>query len=185
MTYFRTRYLGPLRNHSGDIPEHITYKPGNERQRLPDLISFSSGCLSESDYTKLSPRWCLRHGDRGSRRNHLLLPLKVLRQAEENPLCNSTGISQWKHPATIKANQILLALHQLAKNTISANFEIEFHQIYKSLTRTMPTFDRKSEKFELFEDLFQIKLKLHNQLTEDNRNQLFPSSREGRCTVDI
>ena len=31
----------------------------------------------------------------------------------------------------------------------------------------MPTFDGKSEKFELFEDLFQTGLKIHNQLTED------------------
>ena len=28
----------------------------------------------------------------------------------------------------------------------------------------MPTFDGKSEKFELFEDLFQTSLKIHNQL---------------------
>ena len=33
----------------------------------------------------------------------------------------------------------------------------------------MPTFDGKSEKFELFEDLFQKSLKIHNQLTEDDR----------------
>ena len=33
----------------------------------------------------------------------------------------------------------------------------------------MPTFDRKSEKFELFENLFQTRLKIHNQLTEDDR----------------
>ena len=33
----------------------------------------------------------------------------------------------------------------------------------------MPTFDGKSEKFELFEDLFQTSLKIHNQLTEDDR----------------
>ena len=31
----------------------------------------------------------------------------------------------------------------------------------------MPTFDGKSEKFELFEDLFQTSLKNHNQLTEE------------------
>ena len=39
----------------------------------------------------------------------------------------------------------------------------------KSLTTTMPTFDGKSEKFELFEDLFQTSLKNHNQLTEEDR----------------
>ena len=34
----------------------------------------------------------------------------------------------------------------------------------------MPTFDGNSEKFELFEDLFQTSLKIHNQLTKDRFN---------------
>ena len=33
----------------------------------------------------------------------------------------------------------------------------------------MPTFDGKSEKFELLEHFFQTSLKIHNQLTEDDR----------------
>ena len=33
----------------------------------------------------------------------------------------------------------------------------------------MPIFDGKSEKFELFEDLFQASLKIHNQLTEEDK----------------
>ena len=33
----------------------------------------------------------------------------------------------------------------------------------------MPTFDGKSEKLELFEDLFQTSLKIHNQLTEEDK----------------
>ena len=33
----------------------------------------------------------------------------------------------------------------------------------------MPTFDGKSEKFELSEDLFQTSLKIHNQLTADDK----------------
>ena len=33
----------------------------------------------------------------------------------------------------------------------------------------MPTFDGKSEKFELFEDLFQMNIKIHNQLTEEDK----------------
>ena len=70
---------------------------------------------------------------------------------------------------TIKADQILLALQELATNSISANFNnniSRFSKLPKSLTTTMPTFDGKSEKFELFEDLFQTSLKIHNQLTE-------------------
>ena len=75
-------------------------------------------------------------------------------------------------PATIEADEILLALQQLANNNNSANFQNNINKIPKlpkSLTTTMPTFDGKSEKFELFEDLFQTSLKIHNQLTEDDR----------------
>ena len=79
-------------------------------------------------------------------------------------------------PATIKADQILLALQQLANNNNSANFQNNINRISKlpkSLTTTMPTFDEKSEKFELFEDLFQTSLKIHNQLTEDDTIKYF------------
>ena len=72
-------------------------------------------------------------------------------------------------PAKIEADKILLAHQQLATNSNSANFNNNISRISKlpkSLTTTMPTFDGKSEKFELFEDLFQINLKIHNQLTE-------------------
>ena len=104
---------------------------------------------------------------------------------EEIPYC-SFGISSGKQkkarstsqpqfhsentPATIEADQILLALQQLATNSNSANVNNNSNRISKlpkSLTTTMPTFDGKSEKFELFEDLFQTSLKIHNQLTED------------------
>ena len=49
----------------------------------------------------------------------------------------------------------------------------------KSLTTTVPTFDRKSEKFELFEDLFQKNLKFHNQLTEEDKINYFHSLMRG------
>ena len=81
-------------------------------------------------------------------------------------------------PATIEADQILLALQQLATNSNSANFNINISRISKLpkyLTTTMPTFDGKSEKFELFEDLFQTSLKIHNQLTEEDKINYFHS----------
>ena len=43
----------------------------------------------------------------------------------------------------------------------------------------MPTFDGQSEKLELFEDLFQTSLKIHNQLTEDDRIKHFHSLMRG------
>ena len=85
-------------------------------------------------------------------------------------------------PATIEADQILLALQQLANNNNSANFHNNLNRISKlpkSLTTTMPTFDGKTEKFELFEDLFQTSLKIHNQLTEDDRINYFHSLMRG------
>ena len=69
-------------------------------------------------------------------------------------------------PATIEADQILLALQHLANINNCANFHNNVNRISKlpkSLTTTMPTFDWKTEKFELFEDLFQTSLKIYNQ----------------------
>ena len=43
----------------------------------------------------------------------------------------------------------------------------------------MPTFDEKSEKFELFEDLFQTSLKIHNQVTEEDKINYFHSLMRG------
>ena len=43
----------------------------------------------------------------------------------------------------------------------------------------MPTFDEKSEKFELFEDLFQTSLIFHNQLTQENKINYFHSLMRG------
>ena len=81
-------------------------------------------------------------------------------------------------PSTIEADQILLALQQLANNSNSASFHNNINRtskLPKSLTTTMPTFDGKTEKFELFEDLFQTSLKIHNELTEDDRKYYFHS----------
>ena len=85
-------------------------------------------------------------------------------------------------PATIEADQILLTLQQLATNSNSANVNNNSNRISKlpkSLTTTMPTFDGKSEKFELFEDLFQTSLKIHNQLTEEDKINYFHSLMRG------
>ena len=43
----------------------------------------------------------------------------------------------------------------------------------------MPTFDGKSEKFELFEDLLQTSLKIHNQLTQEDKINYFHSLMRG------
>ena len=43
----------------------------------------------------------------------------------------------------------------------------------------MPTFDGKSEKFELFKGLFQINLNIQNQATEVDRIEYFQSVKKG------
>ena len=112
---------------------------------------------------------------------------------EEIPYCSS-GTSSGKEkkarstsqpqfgsgntPPTIEADHILLDLQQVATNCISVNFNSNISRISKlpkSLTTTMPTFDGKSEKFELFEDLFQTSLKIRNQLTEEDKTNYFHS----------
>ena len=114
-------------------------------------------------------------------------PHMVTGVTEEIPSC-SPGISSGKRkkaqstsqpqfrsektPATIEADQILWALQQFATNSISAKYKnnnSRLSRLPKSLTTTRPTFDRKSKMFELFEDLFQLSSKIHNQLTEEDK----------------
>ena len=117
-------------------------------------------------------------------------PHMTMETQEEIPYCStstssgkqkearSTSQPQFRSentPATLEADQILLALQQLATNSNSANFNNNISRISKlpkSLT-TMPTFDGKSEKFELFEDLLQTSLKIHKQLTEEDKINYF------------
>ena len=70
----------------------------------------------------------------------------------------------------------------MATNSNSANFNNNISRISKlpkTLTTTMPTFDGKSEKFELFEDLLQTNLKIHNQVTENDKINYFQSLMRG------
>ena len=81
-------------------------------------------------------------------------------------------------PATLEEDQILLGLRRLAKSGSSANFNnniIRISKLPKSLTTTMLIFDEKSEKFKSLEDLFQMILENHNQLTEKDRIHYFHS----------
>ena len=67
-------------------------------------------------------------------------------------------------------------------NSNSARFNNNINKNTKlpeSLKTTLPTFDGKSEKFELFEDLFQTNLKIHNHLTEGDKINYFHSLMRG------
>ena len=74
-------------------------------------------------------------------------------------------------PATVEADQLLLAFNNWRRTAISI--------LPKSLTTTMPTFDGESEKIELFEDLFHTSLKIHNQVTEEDKINYFHSLMRG------
>ena len=94
-------------------------------------------------------------------------PLGLHRETKRRRAVRQPQLRSENTPATIEADQILLALQQLATN--SANFNNNINRISKlpnTLTTTMPTVDGKSDKFELFEGLLQISLKTQNQLTE-------------------
>ena len=117
---------------------------------------------------------------------------KVTRTQEDIPYCSS-GSSSAKQkkasstsqpqfrckntPKINEADQILLALQQVATNSNSANFNNNINRISKmpkSLTTTI-SFDGKSDRFELFQDLLQTSLKFHNQLTEEDTTNFFYS----------
>ena len=101
---------------------------------------------------------------------------------KKNRSTNQPQFRSENTPVTIEADQNFLALQHLANNNISANFRSNINRISKlpkSLTTTMPTFHGKSEKFELFEDLFQTSLKIHNLLTENDRINYFHSLMSG------
>ena len=104
------------------------------------------------------------HGDSSSRRDSLLLLWNFLRKTKKAHSTSQPQFPSENTPATIEADQILLALQQLASNNNSTNFinnNNRTSKLPKSLTTTMPTFDGKSDKFELFEDLFRTSLKIH------------------------
>ena len=69
-----------------------------------------------------------------------------------------------------KLLESLYATHKQAPN---------LPRLPKALATTMPTFDGKTEKFELFEDLFQTSLKVHPQITEQEKIHYFHSLLRG------
>ena len=122
---------------------------------------------------------------------------------EEIPYCSS-GISLGKQkkarsksqpqfrsentPATFEADQILLALQQLATDNISANVNNTSNRISKlpkSLTTTMPTFDRKSEKFWTVWRSIPNEFKNPQSAHRRRQSKLFSLSHAWWCVADV
>ena len=169
-----------IQGHSGTTPEASqnmfsmnqgTNEDDSQSDRHPEEGPLNSGREDRHDMVTgvhEQVTYCSRSTSSGKQ--------KKIRSTNQPHFCSENT------PATIEADQILLALQQLANNNFSANFHKNFNRISKlpkSLTTTMPTFDGKSEKFDLFEDLFQTSLKLHNQLTEEDRINYFHSLMRG------
>ena len=195
-----------IRTHSGTVPEafrktNVDNQGTNEDDSQSD--PHPEAGLFRSQTTQISGPEVGPYMVTGATERHDILtgPTEEIRNGhdmvtavqEEIPYCSS-GISSGKQkkahsishpqfcsgntPSTIEADHILLALHQLATSSNSADVNNNSNRIPKlpkSLTTTMPTFDEKSEKFELFEDLFQTSLKIHNHLTEEDKMNYFHS----------
>ena len=199
-----------VRTHSGTVPQtfrntNVDNQGTNEDESQSDLHPEAGPFRSQT--TQNSGQEVGPHMVTGATERHDVLTGvteefskgrdMVTAVQEEIPYCSS-GISSGKQkkarstsqphfrsentPETIEADQILLALQQLATNSISANVKNTSNRISKlpkSVTTTMPTFDGKSENFELFEDLFQTSLKIHNQPTEEDKIYYFHSLMRG------
>ena len=113
---------------------------------------------------------------------------------EEIPYCSS-GISSGKQQKECSISQPKFAVRKPLRHLRQTRFCWLFSnwrrtvilpmsitlvtESPKSLMTTMPTSDGKSEKFELFKDLFQTSLKIHNQLTEEDKIYYFHSLMSG------
>ena len=182
---------GTSRNNNSEIRETTGDRSSDDLYPEVGYFSHHSGQLNSPETENNT------HMVTGATEESCQYPHMLTATQEEVPYCSpttssgkqkkarSTSQPQFRSentPATIEADQILLAVQQLATNSNSANFKNNISRISKlpkSLTTTMPTFDGKSEKFEMLEDLFQTSLKIHNQLTEEDEINYFHSLMRG------
>ena len=165
--------VGYFPHHSGQLhsPEAKTISH-TVTKTYPHTVTGATGKIRHYPHTKTAAQEEIRYCSHSTS------------SGKQKKAC-STSQPQFRSentPATIEADQILLALQQFATNSNSANFNNIFSRISKlpkSLTTTMPTFDGKSEKFELFEDLFQTSLKIQNKLTQEDKVNYFHSLMRG------
>ena len=183
-----------LQGHSGITPETSrnvisinqgTNEDDSQSDPHPEACPLTSAREECGDMVTGVQRQSLRERDMLTEAHEEVIYCSPSTSSGKQKKNRSTSQPQFRSentPSTIEADQILLALQQLANNNNSANLQNNINRISKlpnSLTTTMPTFDAKSEKFELSEDLFQTSLKIHNQLTEADRINYFHSLMRG------
>ena len=183
-----------LQGHSGTTPETSrnmlsinqgTNEVDSQSNLRPEAGLLTSGRENRQDMATGVQRECVDGCDMVGGVHEEVIYCSPCISSGKQKKNRSTSQSQFRSentPATIEADQILLELQQLAKNNNSANLHNNINRIFKLpklLTTTMPTFDGKPEKFELFEYLLQTSLKSHNQLTEEDRINYFHSLMRG------
>ena len=183
-----------LQGHSGIIPQTSrnvlsinqgTNEDDSQSDPHPEAGPLTSGREERRDMVTGVQRQSLCERDMLTEAHEEVMYCSPSTSSGKQKKNRSTSQRQFRSentPATIEADQILLAIQQLANNNNFANFQNNINRISKlpkSLTTTMPTFDGKSEKFELFEDLFRTSLKIHNQLTDEDRINYFHSLMRG------
>ena len=168
---------GTSRNSDSDNREPTEYRSLNDPCPEGMFSSHPSGNLIDSELEQSH-----HMVTRGQEDIPYCSPGTSSRKQKKERCTNQPQFRSENTPATVEADQILLILQQLATNSNSANFNNNISRISKlpkSLTTTMPTFEGKSEKFEMFEDLFQTSTKIHNQQTEEDKINYFHSLMRG------
>ena len=199
-----------IRTHSGTVPgtfrnTKVENQESNEDRSRDDLHPEVGPSVCQSRLSTDSDPDEALHMLTGVQGEIRYRPHMVTGVQEEIPYCffgtssgkqkktRSTTQPQFRSdntPATIEADQILLALQQLATNHNSANVNNhnnldKVSKLPKSLMKTLPTFDGKSKKFELFENLFQTSLKKPQSAHGRRQNNLRPLSHAWWCAADV
>ena len=169
--------VGYFPHHSGQLnsPEAETISH-TVTETYPHTVTGATGETRHCPHMVTGGQGEIRHNPHTMTATQEEIPYcSLTTSSDKQKKTRSTSQPQFRSentPATIEADQILLALQQMATNSNSANFNNNISRISKlpkSFTTTLPTFDGKSEKFELFEDLFQTSLKIHNQLRQEDK----------------
>ena len=109
-------------------------------------------------------------------------PPEFHQESKKGTLYKPAIISQEKTPATIEADQILLAPQQLVTKSNPANFNNNTNRIPKmpkSLATTMPAFGGKIGEIGTVWTSLANSLKIHNQLIEKDKNNYLHSLMRG------
>ena len=171
----------PFRENSGTQ----TWKTRNQLRIVPRMILILKWNLrlSVPSFTWFRPRRCSSHGDRSSRR---VFAIVLTRWQEFQKMFPPAPLGLLQENKRRRAPQVSynFSVRTPMRPLNQTRFRWQFNNwrltkilpisVSKSkksskfpepLTTTLPTFNGKSKKFVLFEDLFQRKLKIHNQLT--------------------